>query len=420
MIKILKKVSGNERVTIHLPASKSISNRLLVLQKLYNIPVNFHNLSESDDTQVLYHCLNQNILRRGGWDVGNCGTAMRFLLSYAAITLGKYIISGDERMHQRPIKPLVDAWKELGAEINYIEEEGYPPLEVVGKELINYSKDIEIDGSISSQYISSLMMAGCKLGAGLSIHLVGNISSRPYIKMTLTLMQEIGLDIMWDEELDIIKCNKYTEPKHIVKNYFIESDWSAASYCYLWALAIPALKIEIENLTTHSLQGDSIISEYFKMFGVKTIQFDGNKISITNNQNTLNTEFEFDCTHCLDMTPTLALAAYITQTKVKLTGLANLKHKESNRLKVLYTELNKFSNNSATIIADDILYIHRIEPINFDETLETYADHRIAMAFSALAAFGDLKINNPEVVSKSFPSFWDELKKLGVELVCLQ
>ena len=417
MIKTLKKVNHIEQANIVLPASKSISNRLLVLQKLYNLSVQIHNISDSDDTNVLYKCLygeTENPIANELY-VENCGTAMRFLVSYAAITPGYYIIYGNERMHQRLIKPLVDAWRALGSGIDYIVEEGYPPLSIIGETIIDYPDIIEIDGSISSQYISSLMMVGCKLDKGLNIQLTGAVSSKPYIQMTLKLMQDLGLDIVWDEEKNIISCKKYIEQNKSIQNYTIESDWSAASYCYLWVLANTGLLVDIENITTNSLQGDSICISYFEKFGINTKQVSPNKISISKTGSIIDNELIFDCNDCLDIAPTLALAAFITQTKVTLTGLSNLKHKESDRLKVLYTELNKFSPNSATIISDDVLYIHRTSEINFDETLETYGDHRIAMAFSVLASYGDLKINNPEVVSKSFPGFWEEVGKVGYQ-----
>ncbi len=413
MIKVLKKISNTIQANITLPASKSISNRLLVLQKLYNLSIQIHNLSDSDDTKVLYNCLHTE---SKNWDVENCGTAMRFLISYAAITSGNYILSGNERMHERTVKPLVDALRALGTEINYIEKEGYPPLIIVGKDIIDYPETIQIDGSVSSQYVSSLMMVGCKLDKGLNIQLTGIISSKPYIQMTLKLMQNLGLDILWDEEKNIIYSKKYSEQNSSVQNYNIESDWSAASYSYLWVLAIPNLQIDIENISINSVQGDSICIEYFKKFGVSTKENSHNHISMVKDKNIIQNELLFDCCDCLDIAPTLALAAFITQTKVTLTGLQNLKHKESDRLKVLCTELNKFSPNSATIISDDVLYIHRTAQINFDETLETYGDHRIAMGFSVLASYGDLKINNPDVVSKSFPGFWDEMGKAGCEL----
>ncbi len=416
MIKTLKKVNHITQANITLPASKSISNRLLVLQKLYHLPINIQNLSDSDDTKLLYNCLYSETTNPIAieWDVENCGTAMRFLVSYAAITKGNYILYGNERMQQRPVKPLVDGWRALGAEINYIEKEGYPPLHIGGKTIIGYPTTIEIDGSMSSQFISSIMMAGCALEKGLNIQLTGIVSSKPYIQMTLKLMQELGLDIIWDEEKNIIQCKHYSGSNDIIKDYHIESDWSAASYCYLWALAIPGLQIDIDNLSINSLQGDSVLMSYFEKFGLSTNEIHPNNISIIKDKNFIPQALTFDCSQCLDIAPTLALAAFITHTKVTLTGLENLKHKESDRLKVLYTELNKFSPNSATIISDDVLYIHRTAEINYDGTLETYGDHRIAMAFSVLAAYGDLKINNPEVVSKSFPSFWDEIRKVGL------
>lgn len=180
-------------------------------------------------------------------------------------------------------------------------------------------------------------------------------------------------------------------------------------------MAIPSLQINIENLHIESIQGDSITATCFEKFGIQTKVLDANSVSIDKDKNILSGTLQFDCNNCLDIAPTLALAAFITQTKVTLTGLQNLKHKESDRLKVLYTELNKFSPNSATIISDDVLYIHRTTEINFEETLETYGDHRIAMAFSVLATYGDLKISNPQVVSKSFPVFWEEMGKSGYE-----
>jgi len=414
LIKVLKKIGNTLQANMTLPASKSISNRLLVLQKLYHLPIQFQNLSDSDDTKVLYKCLyGENTI----WDAENCGTAMRFLISYAAITKGNYILSGDERMHQRPVKPLVDALRTLGAEINYIEKEGYPPLSIIGQTIIDYPDIIEIDASISSQYISSLMMVGCQLDKGLNLKLTGTVSSKPYIQMTLKLMQEVGLDIIWDEVTNIIYCKKYSKQNSSVQNYNIETDWSAASYCYLWVLANSDLRINIENLSTNSIQGDSICISYFEKFGIDTKEISSNKISISKDESNIENKLFFDCNDCLDISPTLALAAFITQTKVTLTGLSNLKHKESNRLKVLYTELNKFSPNSAAIISDDELYIHRTSEINFDNVLETYGDHRIAMAFSVLASYGDLKIANPEVVSKSFPSFWEELEKFGIKFL---
>lgn len=394
---------------INLPASKSISNRLLVLQKLYKLPVEINNISDSDDTHILYRCLNSN---EKNWEVGNCGTAMRFLTSYAVVQEGEYMISGDERMHQRPIGDLVNALKEWGAKITYIEKENYPPLKIVGKPSKAYAKDIYLDGSISSQYISSVMMVGCALPNGLNIHLTWQVSSKPYIQMTLNLMQQLGLDVLWDEDHDVIFCSPFAQAKSKKQNYIIESDWSAASYMYLWVLAAEHLQIEINDLYKNSIQGDSVVVDFFEKLGVTTNWISEHQVLISKTQNKVDDYLEFDCTNCPDLAPTVAVAAFVTKRKVTLTGLQNLIYKESNRLEALYTELNKFSAGAAVIKENHILYIHRTEAIDFNPVLETYHDHRMAMAFSVLAYYGDLKMSEPGVVSKSFPRFWEELESL--------
>ena len=399
--------------TIKLPASKSISNRALIISALAGVKTMPRNISNCDDTEVIVRALHDNPYEI---DIKAAGTAMRFMTAYLAVTPGEHVITGTERMKHRPIKVLVDALRYLGADIEYIGEEGFPPLKIRGKALDGGS--IEIPGDVSSQYVSALLMIAPMLNGGLELHLTGNIISRPYIDLTIHTMHDYGARVEWTDVDTIV-----TEPTgYREREFIIENDWSGASYWYetLALMADRESSIRIPGLIDSSRQGDSGVRYLFSMLGVKTSFEDGIKTKPTTvtlkAMRSMLPKLDFDFSGQPDLTQTLVVTCAAMNIPFHFTGLATLRIKESDRIEVLKREMRKMGfvireENNSELLWDGERCEATMEPI------DTYEDHRMAMAFAPAAVkFPGLRINNPEVVTKSYPNFWKDLQQAGFKI----
>ena len=391
-----------EDAHIVIPGSKSESNRLLILSSLFK-KLSLENISNSDDTNYLLKALSS---KSSIIDIGHAGTAMRFLTSYFSLTTKKEIeLRGSQRMHNRPIKILVDSLREIGASIDYIDKEGYPPLLIKPSELI--SKNLIIDSSTSSQYISSLLLIAPKISGGLKIQLIGRETSKPYIDMTISLLKKLGVEITTtDNQISICELQKIESKKH-----YIESDWSSASYFYsVVALAKIGFSLKLSKFSFKSLQGDSKVADIYKSFGVKTTYKDDLIILKKVESNT--DKFSFDLTSNPDLAQTICVTCLGLGIKCNLTGLHTLKIKETDRLLALKKELSKF--NLKVIITDDSISFDNVDSLKSNVVIETYDDHRMAMSFACLATKVKIIIKDPKVVSKSYSSFWSDLERIAI------
>jgi 3-phosphoshikimate 1-carboxyvinyltransferase len=395
----------NIRTSVCLPASKSISNRILILQALSGNVYPVENISDSDDTKAM---LNAFATKKTTIDVGAAGTSMRFLTAYFSQCEGIREITGTERMKNRPIGILVDALRRLGAEINYLEKDGFPPLQITGRKLKGGS--ITLDGSVSSQYLSALMMVAPLMENGLEIRLEGNIVSTPYIKMTIRLMELFGVKTAWDGNICRIAPQTYT-----AKPYRIENDWSAASYWYeIAALTNENPEITLQGLEKNSLQGDSKVTTLFEKLGIKTTFFDS-EIQLHVKKNIpLSGLLEYDFTNEPDLAQTFVVTACLMDIHFRFSGLQSLRIKETDRIAALQAELKKLGYPVKNIADNALEWTgERCEPES-EPLIASYEDHRMAMAFApACLKAGKIRIDKPEVVSKSYPGFWDDLKKAG-------
>jgi len=398
----------NPKSTISITGSKSESNRLLLLQALFpNITI--ENISNSDDSEVMQKALSgsEEII-----DIHHAGTAMRFLTAFFAIQEHRTVtLTGSSRMKERPIKILVDALRQLGAKIEYIENEGFPPIKITGQKLSQ--NKVSLPASVSSQYISALLLIAPKLENGIELRLEGEITSVPYIKMTLALLNEIGVETSFEENKIIVTPSAFEAPRP--QTLTVESDWSSASYFYsIAALANEGTTIALSSYKENSLQGDSDLVEIYMNLGVETI-FENNQIILKKQSGfelaTLNLE--------LNKTPDIAQTVVVTCLGLgigcHLTGLHTLKIKETDRLEALKTEMTKLGANIS--VTNDSLTLQPSSPINSNVKIATYNDHRMAMAFAPLALKVPIIIENAEVVSKSYPDFWNDLKSLGFEIL---
>lgn len=401
----LEKSTLKDNETIEISGSKSISNRLLILSALFENLI-IENLSNSQDTQLLQKALESD---SDVIDIHHAGTAMRFLTSYLSIQDGKTtILTGSDRMKQRPIQYLVDALRDLGADISYVEKEGFPPLKIVGKKIVK--SKVVIPANISSQFISSLMLIGAKLENGLQINLVGKITSRPYLEMTLRLLKRIGISTQWDDQTIRIFPNIQTDKSSQITKCVAESDWSSASYFYSLA-AIGRRSINLKSFRPHSLQGDSAIKEiYWNFFGVNTIsQGSESKISLMPESTFVFPEMiSLDMNDCPDIAQTLCVTATALQIPFNITGLSTLKVKETDRLVALKNEL--FKIGCIAEITDETIYSTKFFEPNENTSIETYDDHRMAMSFAPFCLIKALTIENKNVVEKSYPQFWDDFQ----------
>ena len=399
-----KDINPNSKIII--TGSKSETNRLLLLKALYpNIVI--ENASNSDDSEVMNSALNSN---NQTIDVHHAGTAMRFLTAYFASQESKSVLlTGSSRMKERPIKILVVALKQLGAEIEYLENDGFPPIKITGQKL--NSSRVSLPANVSSQYISALLLIAPSLQNGLELELIGEITSASYINMTLKLLQEIGVNTSFVGNLIIVKPKSQDPtPKTII----VESDWSSASYFYsIIALSKEGTKIELSSFKENSLQGDAVLATIYEQMGVET-HFEDGKIKLIKNAKSINQNLKLDLNSAPDIAQTIAVTAFGLGISCELTGLQTLKIKETDRLEALQNELLKLG--ASISITNDSLQIEPTNSINSNQNISTYNDHRMAMAFAPLALKTNINIENAEVVSKSYPNFWSDLKKVGFEI----
>ncbi len=395
--------------SLKISGSKSISNRLLILNEVLNLKLSFENLSDSDDTQLLQNALA--VIKNKSSAVINvqhAGSDMRFLTALLAITSGEWTLTGSERMKQRPIGELVNGLKKLGANIQYLEQENFPPIKINGKKLMGGS--IEIDGSQSSQFISALLLIAPTLERGLELKLKGTLVSRPYIDMTLDLLKQFGVKITNTNQIIHIKHSTFNI-QH--STFLIESDWSSASYWYSICALSPKSTVALNYFSKKSLQADSVLPKLYEQLGVIT-EYNENGIILTNTATQLN-EFNYDFTNCPDIAQTIAVTCFGLGIKATLIGLQTLKIKETDRILALKTELEKLgamvqiANNSISIQSKPNF---QLSTFNFQ--FSTYNDHRMAMSFAPLAGvYHKILIQHPHVVSKSYPTFWEDLKTAG-------
>ena len=397
-------------IKISLPASKSISNRILIIYSLSGGSMLPQNLSDCDDTNVIIDAMRYmpDVI-----DIKAAGTAMRFMTAYLSVMRGTHTITGTERMKHRPIGVLVEALRKLGADIEYVESEGYPPLRITGRRLTGGV--VDIPGNVSSQYISALLMIGPVLDRGLELRLTGDIISRPYIDLTLWLMREFGADAEWISGDSIsVKPQPYKN-----REYIIENDWSGASYWYeMVALSKDRdATVQLAGLTDGSKQGDSVVKYIFSLLGVKTIfetkeESQLQMVTLKKSGRCLP-RLEYDFVNSPDLAQTVVVTCCMLGVKFHFRGLATLKIKETDRITALKTEMRKLGfvltdRNDSELIWDGT----RCEPAS-GSSIDTYNDHRMALAFAPVSMQQAVRINNPEVVTKSYPCFWDDLRHAG-------
>ena len=398
---INKKIAGS----ILLPASKSISNRALILHALSRSTLPLRNIAHCDDTDVMVKALSSS---GNAIDIGAAGTSMRFLTAYLSNTEGDWTITGSERMKQRPISILVDALRNLGAEIDYMENEGFPPLRIKGKAL--QGGNIHLDGSVSSQYISALLMVAPTMTNGLTLTLDGKIISRPYIRMTLKMLEEFGIQAEWNDNVIRIAHQKFNPI-----DYEVESDWSASSYWYqICALSEIGSEINLPGLREESQQGDAAVAKIFEHFGVTTL-YTPEGITIKHDRGPQR-KLQLDLVNQPDLAQTIVVTCCLLNTPFEITGLETLKIKETDRISALINECAKLgyhlkgTNSSLSWEGDE-------KAKEQESPILTYKDHRMAMAFAPAAfRFPQIEIEDPLVVSKSYPKYWEDLKTVKFEI----
>lgn len=384
----------------NLPSSKSISNRSIILDALAGNKSQLLNLSEANDTRLMQELIQSP---KGVLDVEDAGTTMRFLTAYCAITNKSKTISGTDRMKQRPLTILVEALRKLGAEIEYVEKEGFPPIKTNGFKG-QKTKSLAIRGDVSSQYISAIMMVAPLLPEGLHLKFEGTVTSRPYIEMTASLMRQFGVPCQVNEQGVQIPHQSYS-PTQLT----VESDWSAASYWFAFVALAEKAEVDLPNMTLRSLQGDRVIVDIMETLGVKS-EPRGNALKLIKKDHQNNIVWDF--THCPDLAQTVAVVCAAKGIEGAFTGLESLRIKETDRIKALQQELEKLGANFLEHNGKWILTPSQkrsFKKLSFN----TYLDHRMAMAFAPLAAMTDVTIENPEVVKKSYPKFWEDIIGLG-------
>lgn len=404
MILKLHKSQIKKASSITITGSKSESNRLLLLQALFP-ELTIHNVSNSDDSKVMISALHSSA---EVIDIHHAGTAMRFLTAYFATKEDSHVIlTGSKRMKDRPIAILVDALNSLGAEINYLEKEGYPPLVIRGKQLDK--SEVILNANVSSQYISALLLIAAKLNQGLKLNLLGDITSRPYIEMTLSLLDRIGANASFEDQTVTVEPLR---SKLTTTSLTVESDWSSASYYYsIVALSPIKTEVTLSSYFKNSLQGDSILAELYTLFGVQTTFKDEGITLKKVNHVTSKQGLNFHLNNAPDIAQTIAVTCLGLGLECSMDGLHTLKIKETDRLVALKNELEKLGAHVA--ISDDSLKMKAVNNLNRDVVIQTYNDHRMAMAFAPIALKTQLFIEDYMVVSKSYPDFWEDLKSLG-------
>lgn len=397
---------------ITLEGSKSISNRSLIIQALCAEKFEIHGLAKAEDTKLLADSLSS---MKSVYDVHHAGTSSRFLASYLTLQKGEQILTGSDQLKTRPIKPLIEALCSLGASIEYIEKEGHLPIKV-GESRWQENGSVEIAGNISSQFISSLLLIAPYLPDGLKVKITGELVSRPYVEMTLKCMEYFGITYEWKEDIIQIEKQDYQ-----AKNFTVEADWSAASYYYSLVGALPGSELQLQGLHQESTQGDSAISRIMNDIGVES-SWQHNVLTLKHIP-VNKSVFEYDFILCPDLAQSVVSYCSVKGITGLFTGLKTLKIKETDRIAALQTELakihsyfnkipqkfNKKSQNEAYLLEGNPV-------LNEDIVFDTYHDHRMAMSLSVIASLGNININDPDVIKKSYPGYWKDLESLGIEL----
>ncbi|MEZ5026300.1 MAG: 3-phosphoshikimate 1-carboxyvinyltransferase [Chitinophagales bacterium] len=404
-------ISKSINATIQLNGSKSISNRVLIINALCGFQIPIENLSNADDTIFLQRILNS---KESVLDAGAGGTTFRFLTAFLATQEGREVVlTGSERMQQRPIKILVDALNSLGADIAYENQEGFPPLRIKGKKL--KGGKIALPANTSSQYITALLLIAPTLEDGIEMELIGTIVSVPYIKMTLKIMEYFGVQSTFENNKIVVKGNSNYTPKP----FFVEADWSAASYFYAMAILAEQATLELKGLNDKALQGDSVIATIAKNFGITTT-YSENKILLKKESIPNFKHFEFDFIECPDLAQTVIAFCAALGIEMDCRGLQTLRIKETDRIAALDAELQKLQLASLKEIETNLWHLHILKNKNVENifpSIKTYEDHRMAMSIAPLALrVGELLIEEPEVVTKSYPKFWEDLEKMGWQI----
>ncbi|MFH0865877.1 MAG: 3-phosphoshikimate 1-carboxyvinyltransferase [Bacteroidota bacterium] len=394
--------------TVRLPGSKSESNRVLIINALSGGKCSILNLSEAADTKLLKNALSST---EDTVNVMNAGTSMRFLIAYFSAIRKNIIISGNERMTKRPVEPLVDALQFLGADIEYLKNDGYPPVKINEKKSFLKGGKVKVAANISSQFISALLLIAPTLNDGLCIELDGNIASKTYIEMTLSIMKQFGIEYSWTGNTISVKQQEFRACE-----FTVESDWTSASYWYSIIALSKNSAVFLEGLKRNSFQGDSIISKWAEAFGVVS-EFSDNGVFLTKEKEDFS-KFPriIDFTNYLDLAQTLIPLFAATGIECRFKGLENLRIKETDRIAALQNELKKF-NIHLTEESEDVYAIQGNFNKNVFPTIETYNDHRMAMSFAPLSMIcKGITITNPDCVFKSYPGFWNDLESAGFKI----
>lgn len=405
----LSKSNKQLKGVIELAGSKSIANRALIIRALCPEDFPIHRIANARDTQLMQTLLQSEAAIR---DAGPAGTTFRFLTAFLSLQPGTQILTGTERMKQRPIGILVEALRKLGADIEYVEKEGFPPLRIhAPKENMGRNNKVSIPANTSSQYLSALLMIAPTLPAGLELQLTGEIVSRPYLEMTLSLMRYFGVEHQWRDQTIIVQPQSYK-----ARPFTVEADWSAASYHYAMAAFADEPDLQLNGLFEDSVQGDAVLAGMMTHFGLQST-FNEKGVRLTKNQKPTAGTFEKDFLYCPDLAQTLAVVCAGREVKGRFTGLQTLRIKETDRIAALNQELKKVGVNfSEDSNAKDWFIVQGKLQFKDTPTFATYEDHRMAMAFAPLAMYHEIEIEEPDVVGKSYPDFWKDLRALGFDV----
>ena len=406
----IRKANRSVKGKITLTGSKSISNRALIIRALCPEHFPIHKLAAANDTELMDHLLNS---KETTLDAGPAGTTYRFLTAYLSMQAGTQVLTGSERMKQRPIGVLVEVLRQLGANIRYLEKEGYPPLEIGEPAAFGKTNKVQISAGTSSQYISALLMIAPTLPQGLALELVGKIVSRPYIEMTLNLMSYFGVKHQWEGQVIKVEPQSYQ-----AREFTVEADWSAASYYYTLAAFGEEVDLQLDGLFPDSVQGDAVLAEMMAQFGVKT-SFNESGIHLSKDLSGGNEMFAWDFIRCPDLAQSVAVVCAGLGISGTFNGVETLRIKETDRIDALKIELNKIGvqvEASSGENGAESFVVKGLAAFSNVPSFDTYEDHRMAMAFAPLAMYHPVEINEPMVVVKSYPSYYEDLESLGFEV----